>query len=63
MSGNDFKNKLVISVTKLKVSTLLIIAVCRTHVTRKALPLECKNQSRCIFRFVHHLFMILPQKV
>lgn len=33
MSGNDFKNKLVISVTKLKVSTLLIIAVCRTHVT------------------------------
>lgn len=33
MSGNDFKNKLVISVTKLKVSTLLIITVCRTHVT------------------------------
>lgn len=27
------KNKLVISVTKLKVSTLLIITVCRTHVT------------------------------
>lgn len=33
MSGNDFKNKLVISVTKLKVSTLLIITVCRMHVT------------------------------
>lgn len=33
MSGNDFKNKLVISVTKLKVSTLLIIVVCRMHVT------------------------------